>query len=485
MKNTTLVILLLPLLLAGCHQPPPAPQNVVLICIDTVRADTFWAPEDTDRPDALSPWLARALQYRNAQSTASWTIPAVASVMTGYYPLQHKAGHFKQPVANLDVDIPSPLTRDADTVIEQLQQSGFDTAAFAAHPFIVSDYGLNQGFDLIEARQGWRGNVEAFADWLAGPRAESLQPNFLAYLHFMEAHDWHLDPIEGLEQRLAQLTDAERQWLESISSDAACTNRRMCLKNQVYALAVMEQRRAIAEILAMLERGQLLENTIVMVYSDHGEEFWEHRDEAIATQNDPRGYHGAGHGQSLYQELLEVPLLAWKPGTKGRVITGLASLVDIYPSILQWAAGIEVADGQRPGSVLPVKNRRRGEREVYASGIAYGPQMIAAREDNSKAIWDLTRDTTSYFDLKRDPAEKAPIRSDQLVFQFDGLFGDHLELPSLGQSEAPEISQSQLEHLKSIGYLQGLEAEDVAEGGDEENPPEQPENPEKDPRQPQ
>ena len=80
-----------------------------MVCLDTVRFDTFWLPETAGAADNLGPWLDEALVLANTQAPSPWTVPSVASVLTGLYPNQHGAGRFEAEVANLNEEVPSGL----------------------------------------------------------------------------------------------------------------------------------------------------------------------------------------------------------------------------------------------------------------------------------------------------------------------------------------------------------------------------------------
>lgn len=447
---------------AGCEDPssqPPTPvENLVIIGIDTVGADAFFSERIND---SLSLRLGSAQQYRNASSVAPWTIPSVASTLTGLYPVQHNAGQFRQQPANLDVDVPSPLDESAVSLADMLNEHQFKTGAFSAHPWINANFGLAQGFKQLHARKGW-GNVTAkFYDWLDKTKQAQQPQRFFGYLHFMEAHDWHLKDRDSRKARLADIDPALRSQLLEDASSAACADAdsNICLSNLVYNLAVRELRIAIADILQNLEDRGLLENTVVMVYSDHGEEFWEHKEEH-QQRVDPRGIYGFGHGQSMYEELLNVPLLVWHPGFEGAIRQDLVSLIDVVPSSLAWLGvgqsavilpGVKLPTGKRPASADSTP------RTVYASGIAYGPEAIAAREGQLKSIMYYPEESFEYFDLDKDPEEKHPTKSDHLTMRFDVLTGDYVDMKNESLASSPELDAKTLEHLKSIGYLQGVE----------------------------
>ena len=473
----------------GCEapQPPSAsmPRNLVIIGIDTVRADVFYS-ELID--DALSLRLDGAQQYLNASSVAPWTVPAVASILTGLYPVQHNAGQFQHQPANLDVELPSSLEESAQTLADMLNEHQFRTGAFSAHYWFTAKFGLAQGFEQLHSLKGWEKVTEKFYQWLDVP--EQTPQRFFAYLHLMEAHDWHQEKRDARKLRLASVDPPTRALLLEDAQKAACINENsnVCLSNQVYNLAVREVRVAIADVLQKLEDRDVLKDTLVLVYSDHGEEFWEHREEH-QQQLDPRGIYGYGHGQSLFQELLHVPLLLWHPKISGAARQDLVSLVDVLPSVLSWL-GVPQPDTPLPGTPLPAGTdpvrSHEDPRTVYASGIAYGPEAIATREGQFKSIMRYPGEGFEYYDLSRDPDEKYPLKSNNLTMRFDVLTGDYIDMTIQSLVSSPELDAQTLEHLKSIGYLQGVEeqsereAENVAlqQADDSANKPDSEDSPE-------
>ena len=213
----------------------------------------------------------------------------------------------------------------------------------------------------------------------------------------------------------------------------------ICKRNTIYVHAIQTLRQAVADVYQRLDEAGLLEDTIIVLFSDHGEEFWDHRAEAVERNEDPRGIYGFGHGQSMYQELLRVPLAIWHPDFAGREIREVVSLVDLFPSILAWL-DVDNDGTDLPGHMLPVADQHNTEpRIIYASGNSFGPQKIAAREGNKKTIWRLQTDQQDLFDLDTDPGEKHPRQDDQWLLRSDTLLGDYLELESLTQAAETSI----------------------------------------------
>lgn len=453
---------------------PEPPSNLVVICMDTVRYDSFI---EHAGDDALTPWLDEAQQFADASSSAPWTMPAVASLLTGLHPIEHGAGRFEAPVANLDEQIPSALSEEAITLGERLEAAYFRTGAFVAHPFFKSDLGLRQGFQQVHNRRGWAKNLDRMWQWADRVSA----PNrFFAYLHFMEAHHRHTEGTEALRQRVVGMDPDERLSLAAVHPDNCSDSAsRRCLQSMVYEQAVRELRAAVAAVLQGLQDRGLLDDTLVLLYSDHGEEFWDHEAVQIERGNDPRPHTGLGHGQSLYQELLHIPLVAWHPGLAGATWDEPVSLVDVVPSIMRWLAIESGGDTPVSGRLLPPLEHgwfsTPEARTVFASGIAYGTEQVAARVGPEKAIFHVVSDEFELYDLASDPDERHRLDSFGALYALGSLTGDYLELPARLAARESRLDSESIEDLKAIGYLQGVESRDEAlrpeSGGTEDDEP--------------
>ena len=380
--------------------------------------------------------------------------------MTGLYPAQHAAGRFKGPIANLAEETPTALNDDFTTVAEVLQDNDFEIRAFVAHPWVKSTFGLNQGFEALDARKGMNNIFSNAGDWIA---SVSNSKSFFAYLHLMDAHNAQRSTPEQINQRFAQLDAQILQFLNQHANPSSCEKIKSvrCLKSQAYMLTVLEIRQAIANLLDNLSQMDRLDNTVVVVWSDHGEEFLDHRAQHQDMQTDPRNMYGRGHGQSQFDVLLHVPLIAWVPGRLGRVHDDLVSLVDVFPSLMSWL-GVDYSDKRWPGIVLPAGDTgttAENDRVIYASNIAYGPETIAVINDRIKAMYWPASDQFMFFDRSADPQEKSPISSDELILEFSSLTGDYLEMRSQLEDTVPDLQAAQVQELKAIGYLQGVEEE--------------------------
>ena len=478
-----LTVLVIAVLLVGCSgesgdspKRPAGVPNVVMICIDTVRWDTWWTPERAGFDDRFGPWAERSQVMAQAVSAAPWTIPSVATVVTGLYPSQHGGGLFDSEVANLDQQVPSAIGRSAPTLAELLLKAGFTTGAVSAHPWFRADYGFERGFEQMHARKGAARLTDKGLEWLD---AEARQgERFFLYLHYMDAHDPHLD-LENSRELVERLAPERREALISTAPGPACDepDSDMCIRYLSYTVATLELREQMARLLESLEDRHLLDDTLVVLYSDHGEAFHDHHEIAADRAVDPRGFYGVGHGQSLYQEQLHVPLQFWHPTYSGREVAIPVSLVDVLPAVFEWL-GLDLPDDlDFPGrsfapDVAGAEARafdwsddqrvwkNIGERELFASGIAYGPEQLAVIDGGHKLIWHQFDNEREYYDLNADPLEGDPAPSlpddladsmEALLDRYFGWFGSQDYLP-------PELTDDNVEELKGVGYLQGVES---------------------------
>lgn len=460
----------------GCREaaPPQAPEeaaiaassieipgispvrNVVLICLDTVRFDVFQALDEVG-DDPFAVWSERALRFERAQSTAPWTIPAVASALTGRQPQRHGAGRFPESIANLDTTAPSALPVDVPSLPDLLLQRGFATRAFVAHAWFRSKFGLARGLEVVDYHPNDAEMLRRALAWLEGPEAVGPDP-FLLYLHFMRPHS-HLDWSDGeVRKRRARLTPAERAAVLELESMPICESAQSaaCTRFVAYAESIARIRRQLTWLMAVLEKRGRLRDTVVVLFADHGEEFLDHAPAQRALQVDPRGIYGHGHGQSLYQELVHVPLMIWHPRLEGGRTALPASLVDIAPSVMDWL-GLDVSgidfDGESLGPLIESESENAA-RALYSTGISFGPEQLAVVRGDWKRVLHRASQERQLFQLRDDPHEREPVDDARMADELDRLldaYASRASRPSGG--EAPELSEEELRALQDLGYL--------------------------------
>jgi arylsulfatase A-like enzyme len=396
----------------ACRGRAAAPgANGRLLLGDTVRRDAVGAygagPGATPAIDALARSGAR---FDDARAQSSWTLPSVASLFTSRWP--HEVTDW--------ADMPQRLPDDAVTLAELFAARGDVTAGFSANVLVNRDDGFAQGF-----RTFWAPPAEAsmWTDALttAGHAAAWLKENqrrgpFFAYVHFVDPHSPYCPPGRRPNDPAAPVPgDASRAFY---GKDPLPDAAKLAEWRRLYAEEVALVDRGVAAVLAALDPDVRRKTTVVFL-ADHGEEFFEH------------GF--LGHGWSLYDELLRVPLVVAGPGIPaGRVVREPVGLIDLLPTLAARARlrpDAAVAAGFRGIDLSPAFAGRplpRG-RTFLAETYRFGPMRLAVLRDGKKAVFFnkgpgesppptdrlfgearvralLPRE--ALFDLARDPLEK-------------------------------------------------------------------------------
>jgi len=391
---------------------PRPPPNVIVILWDTVRADrlSMYGYELPTTP-RMAAWAeSNGVIYEQAVSPAMWTVPSHASLFTGLAPSTHGAGYDHRWLDNHNV-----------TLAEHFGASGYDTYAFSANPNLSpSRVNLLQGFehrDLSWSRK-WRKKVvehtrtklmrrdrsteispankqkqqtvgfynagpvthEALTTWLDS-RTEPDKP-FFAYLSYMEAHKPRVPFVDSrtavTDRETVQLglqTDLtfKSQLLYSYDRKAY-TPEELEAVNRVYDATLIDLDNATADLLDDLQARGVLDNTIVVFTSDHGEQLGEHQQ--------------FGHRSGVYQQLLHVPLIIAYPGTLSpqRVATPVSNL-DVYNTLLE-LAGLDKPDSAfSRGNLADIG--KLVEQAVFAESISIDRLGFGKVK---KLFPDLTRD---------------------------------------------------------------------------------------------
>lgn len=424
--------------LAGCAPPPP--RDVILIVVDTLRADhlgVYGYPRPTS--PHLDEWSESGLVFETAFATSPWTLPTFASVLTGDFPAFHRAGMrangAKRPRSALAASLP--------TLPEKLRGLGYATAAFVGNPWLRPEFGLDRGFAAFdyERRRRADGAVERTLSWLRGRPPGP----FFVFLHLFDPHlpydapaafhgrfgaacrDCHPAPrLHDLRARAPSLSPAERAHVAALYDEE---------------VAFVDEQ--LGRFFQELGELGLWQGSLVLLTADHGEELFDHG--------------GFEHGHSLFQELLRVPLVVWGPGVRRGREAGVVSLVDIAPTVLE-AAGA-AADRDRPGASLWPWLRRRAaarERMLFAGTMLYGgeqhaviewPYKLAVAVSGRRRLFDLTADPGEVIDLSP--------RRPQLTERLAGALAAHLAAGrAQGEARPAEVEEETLRELRALGYAE-------------------------------
>ncbi|MEM9861061.1 MAG: sulfatase [Myxococcota bacterium] len=282
---------------------PRAPRNVLMILIDTLRADKLrpYAPESRVTTPALMRFVEGATVFERGHSQENWTKPSVATLLTGLMPWQHRATQHA-----------STLPRSLDLLPERLKNAGFTTASFICNGFVSDRFGFDQGWDRYRnyIREGRRTRSEFVAadvlEWL--DERDEEKPFFL-YVHTIDPHVPYRPPRDVL----AAYGDPDYRGPVNFSRDATLLEHiklgqlRLNARDRDHLEALYDGEisyhdQHFGAILDGLEARGLDDETLVVITSDHGEEFWDHG--------------SVGHGHSVYEELLHVPFFVRMPGQR-------------------------------------------------------------------------------------------------------------------------------------------------------------------------
>ena len=362
------------------YTPKDDPRRVVMVFIDTLRADHLGVYGYQERPTSpvLDAWAEDAAVFEQARAPAPWTLPSARSALSGEMP----------DAWDPEQSLPAVLARE-----------GFFTDAVVTNAFLTSRFGMGGSWSRYRYAflESASSQIDAALDSL------ELWPDRdkLLLIHLMDPHVPYQEPEPYKSQWVGEMPEAlegmplgrELRALSPEDHEAAAT----------YLKARYDQN--IAYLDAQLQRlfDALDEDDIVVVYSDHGEEFFEHA--------------SFEHGHSLYDELLRVPLIIKGPGMQPGKRSDVASLMDIAPTVLGMLG--------LPNSHQGVDLRQPAPPRTLGFGwTLYGPEGWAVLREPSKII-SLGGEREA-FDVVADPLEQQPV---ELPEDWRAVFEEGLERP--------------------------------------------------------
>jgi arylsulfatase A-like enzyme len=411
-------------------------RGVVLISIDTLRRDHVGAygypRPTTPRLDALA---REGIFCEDAVSTSSWTLPAHLSMLTSLDPGRHGG-----------VDVDHGFNRRVPTLAALLSKAGYATRAITSHLYVSAAYGLDEGFEQLDFHYDRKASDVA-------TRAVALldqigdRPYFL-FLHFYDPHTHftppqrtrelfpsaYQGPLGGLLGHFKKFTreTIPAGYLEHLLS--------------LYDAEIRYTDEQIGRILDHMRARGLDRSTLLLVTSDHGEEFLD---------------HGAwAHEKTLYEELVRVPLIVHGPGVKPRREAKQASLLDVMPTILAWAGLPVPSESQGRNLLEPLP-----EREAYGETqhTKQGTYKLFLREGQGgyKTVLSIGRERgevvrEEWFDLASDPREQVGRRPPAATAEAArqralARFRDGRALA--GAPPPVRLTPEQLESLQALGYV--------------------------------
>jgi len=437
----------------------PESTSVLLILVDALRADHLGC---YGHPGRLTPHIDRlrrqGLLFSDALSSSSWTAPAVASLFTSLHPYRHGVRY----VDTLELD------SRFETLAERFLAAGRFTGAVSDNLLITPENGFQQGFRTFVSKPSTahsrkaREVTDLALEWL-GHHGD--RPFFL-YLHYMDPHA-NYQPREPFHPGPAPPGAAIRPFVERGEAGGVVNRRR----DKGFALSRAEKRRLLqlyegeiaatdfelGRLLASLARSGQAGRTLVVFVADHGEEFLDH------------GKYT--HANSLFDELVRVPLLLRRPGADpGQGSSAVVRIADLGPTLLELsgADGMAGADGHSFADLLAGAPTAADGREAYFELNPYSRNPLAPgwieaarglRLGRHKLIHELRTGRYRLYDLAADPGEHRSIYDEQdpRAAELVRRLAVHLEgaaaLEPGEADEAPLLEDRQLQQLDALGYL--------------------------------
>ena len=427
----------------------PGP-NIILFSIDALRPDhlsSFGYPIKTS-PN-IDTFSGRSIVFTNAYCTSPSTLPSHASILTGLYAGKHQVGKRTKMMPRLQ-RIPDDLV----TLAELAAERDYRTAAITDDGYVSSFYGFQQGFrQYIENNDVEKNEVVTTIDdgieWLK----ENKSRPFFLFLHSYEVHEPFTPPLSAFRHLFPQfpLKDGKspeiyNEWLKDVMIGKIIpTPEEKDLVKKAFDAEIYFFDQQFGRLLKEIEKLDLDQNTILIVFSDHGQQFFD------------RG-NGFGHANSLFVEEIKVPLIIHVPGKSHQQIQAPVSLVDIYPTVadLIGAKKHPVVDGI---NLLHPADKQPENRAVYYE-IHYADKALWGMQNHEYKLIVDSVDGDFFFDIRKDPKETRNLknlspRAMSIMQDLLATYIAHSTAPSkfqdkhLEREEASELT----EKLRALGYL--------------------------------
>jgi len=449
--------------------------NILLISMDSLRRDhlSCYGYERQTSPfiDKVS---SEGTIYWDAIAPAGWTLPSHASLLTGMYPSKHGADDENQF-----------LDKKHKTLAEVLTELSYDTVGFSLFPYVSSSVGLSRGFEtfyelfrlgflnnllsrferrIIHRDSGTRQIIRTFKLWLR-KRYDFRKP-FFAFVHLGEAHlpYWAPPPyrfmyLNGKGKNLENIFDINKHHDKFFGRNVKLDSEDIEVLRSLYDGEITYLDSKVKEIFAILRESEKIDNTIIILTADHGDNFGEHG--LIA------------HRFNLYDSLIRIPLIIRFPVVfgSGNRIEKLAQLTDIFPTLLdilgikdeQWWREIQGL------SLLSTDSRKYTISEQSRPNFAallekypgfdpspFDKRLRTIRTKEHKFIWNSDYKHELY-DLRLDPAETNNVISQdpQKAGELESLLNEWLNsFQKTGQRDYKiDDEKTVRKRLEELGYL--------------------------------
>lgn len=407
--------------------------NIILVSFDTLRAanlGTYGYKRNTT--PTIDRFAQNGFIFTNAISVTSWTLPSTMSWFTGVYPSQHKvlnkfiiSDSGEQKITNLQEVSPNTVT-----LAEALRQNGYRTGGFTGGAGVHRQFGFGQGFEVYTDDKDFAGFEESAPkalEWIEEHKNEKL----FVFLHGYDIHGQFV-PKDGYDYRFVDfdyqgtLTGSKEEQKE-LREEGLARGQLFLTQDDVRFLTALYDEKVsraddqFAKFIDQYQKLGLMEKTIFIMTSDHGEELYEHG--------------RIDHGHSLYEEAIRVPLIISVPKMKEqKTITAQVRSIDLMPTILELAKVnlTEPVLKQMVGtSLVSFMEGKEQSLDVFPETDYryYTFQRAARTSDSWKYIFNLESEVQELYNLTKDPQEQKNIinRQNNKGNELDQKIKKHLE----------------------------------------------------------
>jgi arylsulfatase A-like enzyme len=425
----------------------PPPHSIIIIDIDTLRADHLghygYRRDTSPSFDALA---AESTSFSWAFAQSPWTVPSQASILTGMYPTRHGF-----------VSAETAISDSVVTLAESLREADFKTAAFVDGGYMAEGFGFERGFEIYNDEAGGLAAIGPRVDQWLDANANGDE-SFLLLIHSYDVHtpyDSTPEPFRSMyvdenalpseqfrntfglellrvwEGRFAddpqQMGDAEINYIEAL-----------------YDGGIRYMDTWLGEFIADLKDRGLYDKTLLVFLSDHGEEFLDHK--------------GVMHDK-IYVPVTRIPLLLKLPDQhEGISIDAVVESIDVLPTVLD-VVGLDAPPDIDGTSLLPiVHGRARASEQIAISESLFYGRRIGVATHSYHLLTSLIGDRTQLFEYRVDPLEQRDISAENpeistRLTNYAKAWNAMVKKGAYEQKDAQEIKQSTIDRLKALGYL--------------------------------
>ncbi len=476
LKMTPLV-LCLSLAMSGCQSSgeegaftkkkvPKRRPNVLIYLIDTLRADHLGCYGHTEKTTPNIDRLARdGVVFERTYAQAPWTKASTASIFTSNYPTTHGASTKMDGV----------ISPDCVTIAEVLKENGYYTGGFIANAWVDPEFGFGQGFDEYHKMKDLVEGVDAGgkrslrAEHINGVVFPWLEKHkdepFFLYIHSVDPHDPYAPahPFDDFNPKYEGIITGSTGQLRSFETQKPkLSEGDLAQLEGLYDGEIRYNDHHIGRLMEKLESLGILDDTIVIITSDHGEEFADHGSYL--------------HGKNLYESMIRIPFVMRCPGwlPKNMRIGAMVQSIDIMPTVLE-ILDIDIPTEAQGKSTVPLLEGKTNRIHDFVfsertDGSSKNPEyyILTAISERLKLItypsgrnrrYNRHGFTKELFNLESDPGEREDLAKQEVDFVkvAQGKLDKWLEWQDESKMsqpvEPPVIDEETIRELKALGYI--------------------------------